>query len=277
MNLNTITTVRHPASAAEIGPWREGDAWLAGGTWLFSEPQPALDTLIDLERLGWTALQSSPAGLDIAATCRIAELYHFEAPAAWIAAPLFKACCNALLASFKIWNAATVGGNLCMSLPAGAMSSLVVAMEGRCTLWPRDGAAREVAAVDFITGNHANVLRPGELLRAIHLPASALTRRAALRRASLTKLGRSAALLIGTSDPARGDLLLTITAATPRPVQLRFEHAPSAEALRAAIDTAVPADGYFADVHGSAPYKHHLTYQFAEQIRAELAQLGAAA
>ena len=52
--------------------------------------------------------------------------------------------------------------------------------------------------VAFVTGNHANVLGPGELLRSIHLPASALTRRSAFRHASLTKLGRSAALIIGT-------------------------------------------------------------------------------
>ena len=36
--------------------------------------------------------------------------------------------------SFKIWNAATVGGNLVMSLPAGAMVSLTAALEGVCTL-----------------------------------------------------------------------------------------------------------------------------------------------
>ncbi len=275
MNLNTLTALRHPKSAAEIAEWRDGFAWLAGGTWLFSEPQYATDTLIDLGHLGWPALEVSPAGLEIGATCRIAELYRFEAPREWIAAPLIPACCDALLASFKIWNAATVGGNICMSLPAGAMISLVVALEGRFTLWPRYGAPREVAAIDFVTGNHTNVLRPGELLRKIHLPASALMKRAALRRASLTKLGRSAALLLGTSDPARQDLLLTITAATPRPMQLRFEEIPSAEALRRAIDDRIPADGYFADVHGSAAYKRHLTYQFAEQIRVELARLGA--
>src|SRR5271169_6220480 len=214
MNLNTITALRRPSSATEIAEWRNGFAWLAGGTWLFSEPQPATDTLIDLGHLGWPALEASPAGLDIGAICRIAELYRFEAPREWIAAPLIRACCNALLASFKIWNAATVGGNICMSLPAGAMISLVVALEGRCTLWPRDGAPREMPAVDFVTGNHTNVLHPGELLRKIHLTSSALRKRAALRRASLTKLGRSAALLIGTSEPQRGDLLLTITAAT---------------------------------------------------------------
>ena len=273
MNLNTITALRRPASASEIAEWRDGFAWLAGGTWLFSEPQPATDTLIDLGHLDWATLDASPAGLDIGATCRIAELYRFEPPKEWSAAPLIRACCDALLASFKIWNAATVGGNICMSLPAGAMISLVAALEGRFTLWPREGAPREIAAIDFVTGNHTNVLRPGELLRKMHLPASALAKRAVLRRASLTKLGRSAALLIGTSDPVRQDLLLTITAATHRPMQLCFDEIPSAEKLRQAVDNRIPADGYFADVHGSAAYKRHLTYHFADQIRAELARL----
>ena len=60
MNLNTVTALRHPTSAAEIAEWRDGFAWLAGGTWLFSEPQPATDTLIDLGHLGWPALEASP-------------------------------------------------------------------------------------------------------------------------------------------------------------------------------------------------------------------------
>jgi CO/xanthine dehydrogenase FAD-binding subunit len=273
MNLNTITEVKRPASADQISQWRDGYAWLAGGTWLFSEPQVATDTLIDLEQLQWPALESSPAGLEIAATCRIAELYRFATPPGWRASPLLRECADALLMSFKIQNAATVGGNICMSLPAGAMIALTVALEATYTLWPRDASPRDVRAVDFVTGNHANVLRPGELLRSIHVPAAALSKRFAFRRASLTHLGRSAALVIGTQ--AEDDLLLTITAATPRPIQLRFEQAPSATELRRAIDERIPADGYFDDVHGSAAYKRHLTYYFGEQIRAELAQTGA--
>jgi putative selenate reductase molybdopterin-binding subunit len=41
MNLNTITEVKRPASADQITQWRDEYAWLAGGTWLFSEPQVA--------------------------------------------------------------------------------------------------------------------------------------------------------------------------------------------------------------------------------------------
>jgi CO/xanthine dehydrogenase FAD-binding subunit len=271
MNLNTIVEVKRPGSADQIGPWRDGHAWLAGGTWLFSEPQIAVDTLIDLDTFGWTPLTVTPTGLEIAATCRIVDLHAFKGPDEWQAVPLFRDCIDAFLMSFKIWNAATVGGNICMSLPAGAMISLTSALEGVCTLWPRDGAPREVAIVDFVTGNHANVLQKGELLRSIRLPASALSRRYAMRQMSLTRLGRSAALIVGTAGDKGDDFLLTITASTPRPVQLRFKKMPSAAELRRAIDERLADDGYFEDVHGSAPYKRHVTRYFAEQIRAELA------
>jgi CO/xanthine dehydrogenase FAD-binding subunit len=276
MNLNSITDLQRPASAAAITQWRKGYAWLAGGTWLFSEPQFGTDTLIDLGGLRWPALDASSTGLEIAATCHIADLAHFAAPADWRAAPLLLECCNSLLMSFKIWNAATVGGNICMSLPAGAMISLTVALEGVYTLWPRAGAPRTVDAIDFVTGNHANVLQPGELLRSIHLPAKALRKRFAFRRVSLTHLGRSAALIIATLGDD-GDFLLTVTAATPHPVQLRFAHVPTTLELRRAIDDRIPHDGYFNDVHGSAAYKRHLTYYFAEQLRTELASPGASA
>src|SRR4030042_6587705 len=110
VNLNTVKEVRRPRSADEVDAWRPGYAWLAGGTWLFSTPQIATDTLIDLRSLHWPSLEVAETGLDIAATCTIAELYHFKPPADWIAAPLFQLCSRAFLASFKIWKAATVRG-----------------------------------------------------------------------------------------------------------------------------------------------------------------------
>ena len=270
MNLHTITAVKRPRSADDIRQWQTGDAWLAGGTWLFSEPQPQLRTLIDLQQLAWPALGVSAQGLDIAATCRIADLYAFKGDSAWTAAPLIQACCECLLASFKIWNAATVGGNLCMSLPAGAMVSLSVALEAQLILLARDGNSRTVAAVEFVTGNNRNILAPGELLRSIHLPTTALTKRFAIRRACLTHLGRSAALLIGTQAQDGGDLLLTITASTPRPMQLRLPRGTTAETLKQALDAAIPSDGYFDDVNGTPAYKRHVTYHFAQEILAEL-------
>ena len=269
MNLNTIAEVKRPRSFEEI-EWRDGHAFLGGGTWLFSEPQVATDTLVDLERLGWPALTATPAGLEIAATCKIVELHDFKGPPEWRAVPLFDKCIDAFLRSFKIWNAATVAGNVCMSLPAGAMISLTAALEGVCTLWPQDGKPRQVPVVDFVTGVHTNVLQKGELLRSILLPAKALSKRFAMRQMSLTRHGRSAALIIATVGDGDEDFLLTISASTPRPVHLRFKKTPSAAEMCQAIDERLPPDAWFQDVHGSAPYKRHVTHYLAEQIRAEL-------
>ena len=160
MDLNTITEVRRPASADAVTKWENGFAWLAGGTWLFSEPQIATHKLVDLESLAWPALTATADGLEIAATCKVVELDGFAAPADWKAAPLLSECCHAFLASFKIWNEATVGGNIVMSLPAGPMISLTSALEGVCTLWPRAGEPRKVSVVEFVTGNHAMSSRP---------------------------------------------------------------------------------------------------------------------
>src|SRR5438445_53283 len=171
MDLNTVSEVARPATREETRRWRDGDAWLAGGTWLFSEPQPGVRRLIDLEGLRWEPLTVSEQGLAIAATCTIGRLDAFAAPADWRAAPLIRQCCRSLLASFKVLNVATVGGNLCMSLPAGAMISLTAALEGVCTVWRPDGGERRVPVADFGTGDHQTVLGPGDLLPGIDLPA----------------------------------------------------------------------------------------------------------
>ena len=77
-------------------------------------------------------------------------------------------------------------------------------------------------------------------------------------------------LLIGTRSKPNGGLVLTITAATVKPIQLAFDGTPTSEHLRKAIDTAIPDSLYLADVHGSPAHRRHLTYYYAEQIRREL-------
>src|SRR6202047_3469913 len=227
MDLNTINTVAHPRSRAQLPVWTAGDAWLAGGTWLFSEPQVPLRRLIDLTDLKWPALTIGDNTLSIAATCTVAQLDAFACPPDWLAAPLINQCCRSFLASFKIWKTATVGGNLCMSLPAGPMISLTSALDGVCTIWKADGSEQKLRVTDFVIGDGRNVLAPGELLRQIDIPLAALRRRSAFRQISLTPVGRSAALLIGSIDH-EGALSLTVTASTVRPVQLSFAKSPQA-------------------------------------------------
>ncbi|MET8871938.1 FAD binding domain-containing protein [Nocardia sp. NPDC004604] len=275
MDLNTITDiVRRPADRPGAD-WRDGDAWLAGGTWLFSTEQPELRRLIDLTALGWDSLVPNADGLEIGATCTIAELNAFAPPSDRPASALFRTCCEALLSSFKVWNAATVGGNICMSLPAGPMITLTVALEATYTLWAADGGERTIDAADFVIGDRRNVLAPGEILRRVDIPVVALRKRYAYRRFSLTRLGRSTLFMIATRSPGTADLLLTITAGTTRPVRLAFDSMPDAAALRQRID-ALPDDLWFGDANGTPDHRHHLARHFAEEIRVELTEGGSA-
>lgn len=271
MDLNTIQHVVQPAARADIPAFAPGDAFLGGGTWLFSEPQVHLRRLVDLSALHWPALVVRADGLEIAATCTLAQLAAAALPAHWTAAPLIPACCRALWGSFKVWNMATVGGNLCNALPAGPIISLTAALDGTCTLWRPDGTTRSMRIPDLVTGNGETALAPGELVRSVHLPAAALTRRTAMRRAALTQLGRSAVFILATAPPG-GGLDLTLTASVPRPLRLAFPAAPDAATLRAAIEAAVAPHGWLDDVHGAPAWRRAMTLRFADEIRQELCE-----
>jgi CO/xanthine dehydrogenase FAD-binding subunit len=268
MDITTITEVvrRPPERPGTL--WQAGDAWLAGGTWLFSDKQPALRRLIDLAPLGWDSVTYGDDGLEIGATCTIAELYAFAAQRDLRAGPLLRTSCEAFLASFKIWNSATVGGNICMSLPAGPMITMTVALEATYTLWGADGSERVVEAAEFVTGDNKNILRPGEVLRSIHIPAHALRKRHTHRRFTLTRLGRSTIFMIATQSPDTDDLLLTITAGTTHPVRLAFDAMPTGDALQHLIDS-ISDDVWFDDANGAPDHRQHLAKYYAEQIRTE--------
>ena len=267
MDLNTVAEVVSPA---EVGQWRPGDAWLAGGTALFGEPRPSVRRLLDLAAAGWVPLTVRDEGLEIAATCTVATLAgfanapHFEAFHA-----IARGCCHAFLAGFKISNVATVGGNLCAALPAGPMIALTAALGGECLILAPDGSSRRVPVVSFVTGDGTTVLAEGELLRSIHLPARALTGEATFRQGSLHTYGRSAALLAGRRD-VDGRFTLTVTASTRRPYQLVFPTVPAAETVQVALTENIPTDAYVDDVHGLPAWRRHLTRTYAEEIRREL-------
>jgi CO/xanthine dehydrogenase FAD-binding subunit len=287
VDLNTVTEFAPAPGAA----WRDGDAWLGGGTWLFSQPQPAVTRLLDLRAFGWTALEERPDGVLIAATCTLAELRRWRPEHAGYAsaATLARQCCDALLGSFKVHNVATVGGNICLSLPAGPMIALASAIDGVALLRGPGNAARGVPVCDLVTGDGRNDLRPGELLTHVWLPAAPLTARFAFRQLSLSPVGRSAVLVIARRDTGphgtgphgtgpndtgpndTGATVVTVTASTPHPVCLRFPRPPSVAAAQNLLDAAC-AGRYLDDVHGSADWRAAMTRRLVAETLAELAE-----
>lgn len=271
MDLPSVTAVLTARDRADLTGWRPGDTYLAGGSWLFSEPQPRTSRLVDLTTLGWPALKVTDEGLEIAATCTFAQLFAAQLPANWAAAGLVRQCCEALLGSYKVWNVATVGGNLCLALPAAPMTALTAALDGRCTVWAPDGTERLVTVTDLVIGASRTSLRPGEVLRSVLLPAAALVARTAFRQFSLTNLGRSAGVVIGRVGADDAVAVFTVTASTVRPVQLRFDGLPTTAILLQAFAAARPQ--ICDDVHGLPPWRFDLTRRYLAEVLTELAGL----
>ncbi|SLH82114.1 Putative oxidoreductase (molybdopterin dehydrogenase?) [Mycobacteroides abscessus subsp. abscessus] len=69
------------------------------------------------------------------------------------------------MASHKIWRTATVGGNVCLALPAGAVLAVLVALDAVAVVWPRAGGERRILLREFVTGPGRTVLAEGEVLR----------------------------------------------------------------------------------------------------------------
>jgi CO/xanthine dehydrogenase FAD-binding subunit len=268
VDINTVTSFRRALTRDDLA-LAPGEIFLGGGTWLMSEPQPGVTGFVDLTTMGWPDLEITPGGLRIGATCTIARLLAWvggEAPAEWRALDAFPDAANALLASFKIWNTATVGGNICQSFAAGSMTSFASGLDATAVVWTPDRSERRVPVSELVTGNAENDLAPGEVLRAVEIPASTLRSRMLLQKIALVELGRSGAVVTGRVDPD-GSSIFGVTAATSAPTILRFEKLPDAATLANAVGAA---SGYYTDPLGSADWRRGVSVVLAERIRTEL-------
>ncbi|MDQ1512586.1 MAG: hypothetical protein QOC59_428 [Microbacteriaceae bacterium] len=266
MDLTTVAEVRVARSREDIVLSPTVVA-LAGGTWLFSERQDHLTGLVDLTGLGWTPWERrDDGGLSVAATCTIAELVRIPPQEGWTALPLFRQSAESLLQSFKIWNTATIGGNLATGLAAGALIGLGAALDADAVIWTPDGGERVERVADLVVGQQRTTLRAGEVIRSVEFPPSALAARTAFRRIALSPLGRAGTVVAGRRD-ADGGTVLAVTGGTTRPEVIRFPAPPSAAELGRAVERITT---WFTDAHGAADWRRAMTGHLAEQVRTEL-------
>lgn len=265
MDLHTVDSWRTPRTRGDLR-LAPGEALVAGGSWLFSEPQESLSSLVDLTGMGWLPWTIHDDGLSVSATCTIAQLLEPPARVDWTAAGLFRQCAEAFLMSFKIWNTATIGGNLCLALPAGAMISLGAALDAEVVVWTPDGGQRREQVASFVRGVRVTSLRPGEVLRSIEFDLAALRGRTAFRKLALTPLGRSSSVVTGRLD-ADGRITLAVTAATRRPYVFHFGQPPTDDAVQRALASI---DGWYDDAHGSADWRAAISLGLAYEVCEEL-------
>ena len=202
------------ATVTEFAPapgtaWRAGDAWLGGGTWLFSEPEPRRR---DCSTWPTSAGRPSPRPTTAWRSPPRARSRSLPAGGRPRRAARWPCAHQPVRAVLRRAARLVQGGQRRhrrrQHLPRPARRPHDRARGGPrrhgARLGP-GGTSREVPVTSFVTGERATVLRPGELLRSVFLPAAALAPRAACRQVSLSPAGRSAVLLIGTRIPLRRD------------------------------------------------------------------------
>lgn len=75
------------------------------------------------------------------------------------------------LASTQIRNVATVGGNICTASPSGDIACALMALESVCELVDMNGKRRQVPLEEFFRGPRRTILKKGELLWRLTIPA----------------------------------------------------------------------------------------------------------
>ena len=262
----------------EVASWRSasrradlrlepGERVVGGGTWLFSEPQPGTTGLVDLTTLGWEPWTRTEHGLELAATCTVEQLLALPADVLGRAAPLARACADAFLMSFKVAHLATLGGNVCLALPAGAMTSLLVALDATAVVWSGVDGVRREAVADLVTGVRSTTLAADEVVRAFEVPAASLAAAYSFRRQSLAPHGRSSVVVTASTTSSSGSVRVVVTAATARPVVLELPVDGWREALRTGIGAV---DCWYADAHGAPDWRAAMTARLAAEAVEEV-------
>jgi len=258
MDLHTVETYLCPTDLEQVKNWQPGWAWLAGGTWTFSEPQPQIKTLVTMRGLGWSELEVTPEGLTVGATCVMNRLLHFSYPENWTAVKALQSAVHEL-ASFKVQNVATVAGNLCLALPAGTFAPVMVALGASYEILPLEGAPYQVAALDFQTGAKQTVLKPGEVLRKIWLLQANLEWRVNYQRICVATAGLAMSIVVVAYNPKTFQVRFGIGACVTAPRLIEFAHLPSTTELAEALDAQIPLTNFIDGGEASAVYRRHVT------------------
>ena len=210
-----------------------GETVLAGGTWLFSEPQPGTHRPGRPDHAGLAGLGArSTAACGSRATCTV-ERAARRPPwgrhgRAWSGQLRRRAPDVVQGPARRHRRRQRLPG------PAGRRDDLAAGRPGRRRpwCWTPDGGERREPVADLVTrrAHHHACARRGRSAR-VDVPAASPRRRHAFRRARLAPLGRSSAVVVGRRRRRRRRL--TLTAATTRPVVLELGPPELADELAA--------------------------------------------
>lgn len=263
-DLHRPTTV---ADACRLLADEPGALPMSGGTALvllmkqrFVQPR----AVVDLKRIpGLGAITEAPDGtLEVGGLARISAVERSALVRERF--PLLAQACHAV-ASVRIRNGATLGGNLALADYQSDPMTALIALGARVHLVSHNGG-RTVVLDEFVTGPYSTLLDRGEIVTAVSVPPPAAgVRGAYFKFSSHAVKGRQTAALaalVGMQEGIVTSLRLVVGAAAGRPAVIPTDDAVGrrldaslVERVAAAATDTVDA---ITDLRGDAYYKRHV-------------------
>jgi carbon-monoxide dehydrogenase medium subunit len=104
----------------------------------------------------------------------------------------------ATMAGVQIRNLGTIGGNFCTAVPSADLPPICVAAAASCTIVSKSGS-RSVPAQEFFSGARQTVMKQGELLTEVLIPASAWAPGTGAKYCRFERRGASALAVAGVA------------------------------------------------------------------------------
>jgi carbon-monoxide dehydrogenase medium subunit len=172
-----------------------------------------------------------------------------------------------LIGGTQIQGRASIGGNLCNAAPSADSVPLLIALGAVCRIMG-PGGAREVAVEHFCTGPGRNVLQPGELLVALHLPPpqrhSGARYLRLIPRNEMDIAVAGAGVEVVLDDGKFRSARIALASVAPTPLYVReagdalVGHPVNEESIAAAGEIARKSAEPITDMRGTAEYRRHL-------------------
>jgi carbon-monoxide dehydrogenase medium subunit len=237
--------------ALELLGSNENARALAGGQSLVNVMKTrvaAPELVVDLNRIdSLRGITSDGDALEIGAMTTYAEIVDSAEVAS--ARPILAQVARTI-ADVQVRNRGTIGGNVCSNDPTNHFPPLLAAVGAELTIRGADGE-RTVGTDEFFEGVYMTVVRPGELLAKVRIPAKG-DARDGWASITLGKEGTGIVNVAATVSGGNARIAIGCVAATPVVVTASADETSVQDAVRA-TDLDPPAD-----VHASADYRRHL-------------------
>ncbi|MEZ5402512.1 MAG: xanthine dehydrogenase family protein subunit M [Bryobacteraceae bacterium] len=172
-----------------------------------------------------------------------------------------------LIGGTQIQGRASIGGNLCNAAPSADAVPLLIAMGAICEIASAAGR-RTIPVEQFCTAPGRNVLAPGEILVALHIPkpppgsGACYLRFIPRNEMDIAVAGAGVAVTIANGRISAARVALSSVAPTPLFVDAAgaaiVGQAPEAAAVAKAAQAARDAARPISDMRGTEEYRRHL-------------------